>query len=129
MGNRELDPVLPLFSPSRQRSYCFDCRLNTVLLNTVDKKSSTKALEASFQTSSRKATVEFLELPASLQISSNTAENWRQFRQRSELYLAAIRAGEKPDKVKSSLLLHMAGKAAPEIYNNFQFCGRRTDEI
>uniref|UniRef100_A0A8C4RHI8 Gypsy retrotransposon integrase-like protein 1 n=1 Tax=Erpetoichthys calabaricus TaxID=27687 RepID=A0A8C4RHI8_ERPCA len=65
--------------------------------------------------------MEKLQPPPSLQLSGNLAENWKRFKQRFEVYLAAIGADEKSDKMKTCILLHIIGEEALEIYNNFQF--------
>lgn len=62
--------------------------------------------------------MEGLKPPAGLDLQQgNLSENWRRFRQRFELYLTAIGGASKPDKVQSSLFLHVAG----EVYNTFTF--------
>lgn len=66
--------------------------------------------------------MEGLKPPAGLDLQQgNLSENWRRFRQRFELYLTAIGGANKPDKVQSSLFLHVAGEEAVEVYNTFTF--------
>ncbi|XP_057709985.1 uncharacterized protein K02A2.6-like [Corythoichthys intestinalis] len=65
--------------------------------------------------------MEALHPPAALQLTGNVAENWKRFKQRFELYLAAIGADEKSAKMKASLFLHVVGEEALEVYNNFTF--------
>lgn len=59
--------------------------------------------------------------PSGLQMTGNLAENWKRFKQRFELYLTAVNADSKPDKVKSSIFLHIIGEDALSIYNSFEF--------
>jgi transposase InsO family protein len=59
--------------------------------------------------------------PQSLVLSGNIAENWKRFEQRFKLYLSATGKDEKSDELKVSLLLHVAGDDAIELYNTFQF--------
>lgn len=49
------------------------------------------------------------------------AEKWTKWRQRFELYLLAIDATAKPDKVKVAMLLTSIGEAGMEVYNNFEW--------
>lgn len=65
--------------------------------------------------------MEGLHPPPNLQLTGNVAENWRRFRQRFELYIAAIGADEKSEKMKASVFLHVVGDEALEVYNNFTF--------
>lgn len=65
--------------------------------------------------------MEGLHPPPILQLTGNVAENWRKFRQRFDLYLAAIGAEEKSEKMKASMFLHVVGEEALEVYNNFMF--------
>ncbi|KAL3999170.1 nuclear receptor co-repressor 2 [Sarotherodon galilaeus] len=66
--------------------------------------------------------MEGLKPPAGLDLlQGNLSENWRRFRQRFELYLAATGGASKPPKVQSSLFLHVAGEEAVEVYNTFTF--------
>ncbi|KAM4771141.1 LOW QUALITY PROTEIN: uncharacterized protein WCC33_002970 [Rhinophrynus dorsalis] len=62
--------------------------------------------------------MEGLQPPPKLQLTGNVAENWRRFKQRFELYPSAIDADRK---MKASLFLHVMGKEALEVYNNFVF--------
>lgn len=52
---------------------------------------------------------------STLQLSNNVAENWKEFKKRSELCLAVTGAEEKNDKVKSSIFLHIVGEEALDI--------------
>lgn len=62
-----------------------------------------------------------MQPPPKLQLTGNVAENWRRFKQRFELYLSAIDADGKEDRVKASMFLHVIGDEALEVYNNFVF--------
>lgn len=63
-----------------------------------------------------------LKPPSGLELQhGNLAENWRRFRQRFELYVAASGGASKPAKVQFSLFLHIAGEEAVEVYNTFTF--------
>lgn len=66
--------------------------------------------------------MEGLKPPDGLDLQhGNLSENWRRFRQRFELYLAATGGASKPPEVRSSLFLHIAGEDAVEVYNTFTF--------
>ena len=51
--------------------------------------------------------------------SGNLAENWRQWRQRFDIFSLATGLSEKSDKVQLATLLHVAGPTALEVYNTF----------
>lgn len=68
--------------------------------------------------------MEALRPPAALQLTGNVAENWKRFKQRFELYLAAIGGDEKCDKMQASIFLHVVGDEALEVYNNFTFSAK-----
>ena len=51
--------------------------------------------------------------------SGNLAENWRQWRQRFEVFSLASGLSEKSEAVRSATLLHVAGPKALEVYNAF----------
>ena len=61
--------------------------------------------------------MEFLPPQPPLQLNGNIAENWRKFRQKFEVYMSATGGGEKEDKIKTSILLHVIGEEAVEVYN------------
>lgn len=63
--------------------------------------------------------MEFLPPPSSLVLTGNVAENWRKFKQRFEVYLEATGANVKSQKTQTSVLLHVIGEEAVEIYNTF----------
>ena len=60
-----------------------------------------------------------LSPPEQMSFEGNVAENWRKWKQRFELFLAASGLSEKDDKVQSATLFHVAGPDALEIYNTF----------
>ena len=57
--------------------------------------------------------------PAPLDLSGNIAENWKRFAQRFQLYLTATGASGNDDTQKTSLLLHVIGEDALDIYNSW----------
>jgi len=48
------------------------------------------------------------------------ADNWKWFKQRFNIYLAASGAGGEDEKMKARLLLHVMGEDALDIYNSVQ---------
>ena len=68
-----------------------------------------------------------LSQPAPLDLSGNVAENWKRFKQRFELYNVASGTSTKDEKLQTSLLLHVIGDTALDIYNTFTF--DRGDEL
>ena len=63
-----------------------------------------------------------LSPPEQMSFEGNVAENWRKWKQRFELFLAASGLnGEKDDKVQSATLLLVAGPDALEIYNTVHY--------
>ena len=63
------------------------------------------------------------KLPAlkPLKLEGNLAENWRRWKQRYELFMTATEAGKKSAKIQSSMLLHLIGEDALEVFNTFEF--------
>ncbi|KAL7382234.1 hypothetical protein ABVT39_019031 [Epinephelus coioides] len=57
---------------------------------------------------------------SSMQFDGNLVDNWKRFKQRFNIYLAASGAGGDDNKKKASILLHVIGGQALEIYNSFQ---------
>ncbi|ELT92705.1 hypothetical protein CAPTEDRAFT_189207 [Capitella teleta] len=51
--------------------------------------------------------------------AGNTAEKWRKFKQRFELFLISEEKDKKSDPVKVALFLQCAGKEAIDLYNTF----------
>jgi len=54
-----------------------------------------------------------------MQLVGNLAENWKRFKQRFNIYLAASGAGGDDERLKASISLHVIGEDALDIYNNF----------
>lgn len=59
--------------------------------------------------------------PAPLSLSGNVSLNWKRFKQKFELYLEATGAAEKSDKTQTSILLHVIGEDALDLYNTFKW--------
>ena len=57
--------------------------------------------------------------PDPLKLHGNLAENFKTFEQSFNTYLAALGLDTKPEKQKSSTLLHVMGEGAVKIYNGF----------
>lgn len=53
--------------------------------------------------------------------SKNLAELWKSWKQAFQIFLQATESADKPDIVKSSILLHCIGKQCKEIYDTFEF--------
>lgn len=62
-----------------------------------------------------------LKPPESLKLTGNVDENWRVFKQRFQLYVAAMGLETKPEPRKVAMLLTIAGAQALEVYNTFVF--------
>ena len=62
-----------------------------------------------------------LKPPQELCLTGNISDNWKRFKQRIELYMDATGASKKDDKAKTSLLLHVMGEKAIDVYNTFVF--------
>ena len=63
------------------------------------------------------------KLPAvkPLRLDVNLAENWRRWKQRFKLFMTATEASKKSGKIQSSILLHLIGEDALEVFNTFEF--------
>jgi hypothetical protein len=63
------------------------------------------------------------KLPAlkPLRLDGNLAENWRRWKQRFELFMTATEASKESGKIQSSMLLHLIGEDALEVFNTFEF--------
>lgn len=61
-----------------------------------------------------------LSPPSPMQFSGNLADNWKRFKQRFEIYLAASGAGQGDEKLQAQIFLHVIGEDALDIYNSFQ---------
>lgn len=55
-----------------------------------------------------------------MQLTVIIADNWKRFKQRFNMYLAASGTGGDDEKLKAHILLHVIGEDALEIYNSFQ---------
>ncbi|KAJ8019064.1 hypothetical protein HOLleu_42587 [Holothuria leucospilota] len=62
-----------------------------------------------------------LSPPPKLQMEGNLSENWKRFKQQFLLYLTSAGYEGKEAKIKTSLLLHVIGEEALDIYNTFTF--------
>ncbi|KAJ8039591.1 hypothetical protein HOLleu_17362 [Holothuria leucospilota] len=62
-----------------------------------------------------------LSKPSKLQMEENLSQNWKRFKQKFLLYLTAAGYEGKEAKMKTSLLLHVIGEEALDIYNTFTF--------
>ena len=68
------------------------------------------------------------KLPAlkPLKLEGNLAENWRRWKQRYELFMTATEASKKSGKIQSSMLLHLIGEDALEVFNTLSLVRRKT---
>ena len=62
-----------------------------------------------------------MRLPPPMLWKGNISENWKKFVQRFDLYMEATEKTKKSDKTKVSILLHIMGEEAIEVYNTFTF--------
>ena len=62
-----------------------------------------------------------LTQPAPLELKGNVAENWKKFKQKFTLYNVASGMSEKQNKSQTSMLLHVIGDSALDLYNTFVF--------
>ena len=54
-------------------------------------------------------------------VNLNINENWTKWKQELEFCILATESEEKPEPVKSSILLTCIGSKGREIYNTFNF--------
>ena len=68
------------------------------------------------------------KLPAlkPLKLEGNLAGNWRRWKQRYELFMTATEASKKSGKIQSSMLLHLIGEDALEVFNTLSLVRRKT---
>ncbi|KAJ8404507.1 hypothetical protein AAFF_G00337740 [Aldrovandia affinis] len=59
--------------------------------------------------------------PDELKLSGNVHENWKAFKQSFELYVLAIGLDEREEHRRIALLLTVAGRAAVDVFNTFEF--------
>uniref|UniRef100_H3AY83 Retrotransposon gag domain-containing protein n=1 Tax=Latimeria chalumnae TaxID=7897 RepID=H3AY83_LATCH len=69
-----------------------------------------------------------LSPPSILNLQGNLAENWRRFKHQFEIFLIASRIVEKTEKVQAMTFLHVAGPAALDVYNTFEWEGEEDKE-
>ncbi len=88
------------------------------------KKRLTEQVEKTSLKQSKRTSVftvmEKLNPPSPMQFVGNLADNWKRFKQRFNIYLAASGAGGDDEKLKASIFLHVIGLDALDIYNSFQ---------
>ncbi|XP_038075576.1 uncharacterized protein K02A2.6-like [Patiria miniata] len=65
--------------------------------------------------------MDVLPPPSALELTGNVAENWKRFKQRFQLYIDAIGASKKDDRQQTSILLHVIGEQALDVYNTFKW--------
>lgn len=63
----------------------------------------------------RRAAMDKLSLPTCMPLTGNLAEDWKRFKQRFNMYLAASGAGGDDEKLKANILLHVIGEDALDI--------------
>jgi len=56
-----------------------------------------------------------------LNLEGNIAENWKQWKQRFEIFSLASSLSGEDMKVQAATLLHVAGPEALEVYNTFSW--------
>ena len=59
--------------------------------------------------------------PDAMQFSGNINENWTKWKQELEFYILATELEEKPERVKSIILLTCIESKGREINNTFNF--------
>ena len=65
--------------------------------------------------------MDVLPSPSPLELTGNVAENWKKFKQSFQLYIDAIGVSQKEDKQQTSILLHVIGEPALDVYNTFKW--------
>lgn len=68
----------------------------------------------------RRSVMDKLSPPSCMQLTGNLADNWKRFKQRFNIYLAASGAGADDEKLQANIFLHVIGEDALDIYNSFQ---------
>lgn len=68
----------------------------------------------------RHSIMDKLNPPSCMQLTGNLADNWKRFKQRFNIYIAASGAESSDEKLKASIFLHVIGEDALDIYNSFQ---------
>ena len=65
--------------------------------------------------------MDVLPPPAPLELTGYVSENWNRFKQRFQIYIDAIGASEKEERTQTSILLHIIGEPALEVYNTLKW--------
>uniref|UniRef100_H3APZ4 Retrotransposon gag domain-containing protein n=1 Tax=Latimeria chalumnae TaxID=7897 RepID=H3APZ4_LATCH len=66
--------------------------------------------------------------PSALNLQGNLAESWQRFKQEFEIFLIASGIAEKAEKMQAMTFLHVAGPAALDVYNMFEWEGEEDKE-
>ena len=69
----------------------------------------------------KKIDIDRLKPPKPINLDGNLLQNWKSWKQGFILFMTAAEYDEKPDNVKSSLLLHCIGERARGAYNTCNF--------
>lgn len=83
------------------------------LLPKVEITRQERAVESRKLTS--RAVMDKLSPPSSMLLTGNLSENWKRFKQRFNIYLAASGAEGNNEKLKAHILLHVIGEDALDI--------------
>ena len=62
-----------------------------------------------------------LSSPEALNLNGNIAENWRQWKQRFEIFSLTSGLSEKDAGIQAATFLHVARPEALEVYNTFSW--------
>ena len=65
--------------------------------------------------------------PPTLDLDTNSSENWKLWKQMWNNYLILSGLDSKPDRYATALLLHSIGKDALRVYNGMQFDDEDSD--
>ena len=88
--------------------------------STSQETSSTSQETSRERIPQRNTIMDKLSPPTPMQFTGNLADNWKRFKQRFEIYLAASGIGGRDEKVQAQILLHVIGEDALDIFNSFQ---------
>ena len=88
--------------------------------STSQETSSTSQETSRERIPERNTIMDKLSPPTPMQFTGNLAYNWKRFKQRFEIYLAASGIGGRDEKVQAQILLHVIGEDALDIFNSFQ---------
>ena len=53
-------------------------------------------------------------------LSRNLKENFRKFKQQFDIYITAAEIKDKPEYIRCTMLLHVIGPVAVDIFNTFR---------